>query len=98
MMAARLACLAAIAVAGAARGEAAHPPVVLALASCAPPLEEEVRRIVGVELRAAVVDAARTKAAATRVFAACRGTEVDLLLANAGSAKHLQRTVVLSEA
>jgi hypothetical protein len=101
MMAARspwLTCLAVMAVAGAARGEAAHPPVVLALASCAPPLEEEVRRIVGVELRAAVVDAARTPAATTRVFAACRGTEVDLLLANTASAKHLQRTVVLSEA
>jgi hypothetical protein len=53
---------------------------------------------VGVELRTTVVDAVGTQDAATRVFATCRGSEVDLFLKEAGSAKQLERTLVLSEA
>ena len=75
-----------------------HLPVVVDLQSCEPLLMAEVRRIVGVELRATVVDAVDAGNAVTRVVATCRGGEVDLLLADAATAKRLERSVALAEA
>jgi hypothetical protein len=83
---------------GSARAEASRPPVVIEFEECEQPLEAEVRRIVGVELRATVIDAVGAREAATRVVATCRGSEVNLMLADAATAKHLERTLALSEA
>jgi hypothetical protein len=81
-----------------ALAEARHPPVVVELRQCEQPLEAEVRRIVGVELRAAAIDAADARDAVTRVVATCHGSEVDLSLDDAITAKRLERTVALAEA
>lgn len=81
-----------------ALADARHPPVVVELRQCEQPLEAEVRRIVGVELRAAVIDAADARDAVTRVVATCRGSAVDLSLDDASTAKRLERTVALAEA
>jgi hypothetical protein len=80
-----------------ALAEAARPPAVVELVACEQPLEADVRRIVGVELRATVVDAVGAGDAVTRVVATCRGLVVDLVLTDAATAKRLERTVALSE-
>jgi len=81
-----------------ALAEARHPAVVVELKGCEQPLEAEVRRIVGVELRATVVEAADPGEAVTRVIATCQDAEVALSLADAASAKRLERSVTLAEA
>jgi hypothetical protein len=78
--------------------EALHQPVVVELKECEQVLAAEVRRIVGVELRATVIDAADAGDSVTRVGATCRGAEVDLSLADAATAKRLERTVALAQA
>jgi hypothetical protein len=80
-----------------ARADAIHPPVVVEIEKCEDTLAAEVRRIVGVELRTAVVDPADAHGAVTRVVATCRGSEVDLLLADAVTARRLERGVALAE-
>lgn len=71
------ASLAVVGFAATTLAEARHPPVVLELRQCEQPLEAEVRRIVGVELRAAAIDAVDARDAVTRVVATCRGSEVE---------------------
>jgi hypothetical protein len=81
-----------------ARIEAPHGPVVITVEQCEQPLEAEVRRIVGVELRATVIEASGAGDDVTLVIATCRGMDVDLALVDGATAKQLQRTVALSEA
>ena len=81
-----------------ALAEAVHPPVVIEVEECEQPLEAELRRIVGVELRMTVVDAVDPRGAVTRVVVTCRGSGADLLLKETATAKDLERTVALSEA
>lgn len=81
-----------------ALSEPQHLPVVVELKQCEQPLATEVRRIVGVELRATVVDAAGAGEAVIRVVATCHGSEVELSLADAVTARHLDRTVALAAA
>ena len=81
-----------------AQADARHPPVVVELEQCDEPLAAEVRRIVEVELRTAVAHATDAREAMTRVVATCRESEVDLSLADAATAKRLERTVALAAA
>jgi hypothetical protein len=81
-----------------AQVEGPRPPVVVELDRCDEDLAAEVRRIVGVELRAAVVDSAGSGEVATRVAATCRGSTVDLRLSDGATARRLERAVELSEA
>jgi hypothetical protein len=83
---------------GGLRAEARHQPVVVEVEQCEQSLAVEIRRIVGVELRATVVDAVPAGESVTRVLAACRDSEVDLSLEDAVTAKRLVRTVALAEA
>ena len=80
-----------------ARADAIHPPVVVEIENCEETLAAEVRRIVGVELRTTVVDPADAHGAVTRVVATCRGSAVELLLADAVTARRLERSVALAE-
>ena len=83
---------------GGLRAEAGPQPVVVEVEQCDQSLAAEIRRIVGVELRATVVDVAHAGDIVTRVLATCRGSEVDLSLEDAVTAKRLVRTVALAEA
>ena len=100
-LAARLAVagLALSAAAGsAALAEGTRGPVVVELEHCEEPLEVEVRRIVGVELRATVIDAVGAGNDVTLVMATCRGSAADLALVDGATGKRLERTVALSAA
>jgi len=78
--------------------EPVPPPVVVDLEHCEEPLAAEVRRIVGVELRATVVDASQVRGAATQVLASCRGAEVGLVVKDGATGKRLERAVELAAA
>jgi hypothetical protein len=81
-----------------ALAEAVRGPVVVELEHCEQALEAEVRRIVGVELRATVIEAAGAGNDVTLVIATCLGSEVGLELVEGVTGKRLGRTVALSEA
>lgn len=73
-------------------------PVLIDFANCEQSLEAEVRRIVGVELRASAVETVSPGQSATRLVAICRGSEVDLVLEDSGTSNQLVRTLPLAEA
>ena len=81
-----------------APAELRHAPVAVELRNCEPSLAVEIRRILGVELRATIVDAAEGRDPVTRVVAACRDAEVELLLGGTASATPTERRVALTEA
>lgn len=82
-----------------ASADAPSPPrVSVALVGCDPSLAGEVQRIVGIELRAVVVDPGAPGAPLTRAVVSCRDDVADLTVADAVTSKVVSRSVAVMQA